>query len=207
LSRKHAKWVEFIETFPYVIKYNQGKENIVAYALSHMYVLLSTLHARFIGFEHKKEFYKDDSDFANVYNACETSASGKFYRLDGYLFKESCICVLLSSMCELLVREAHGGGLMGHFGVVKTLDVLHEHFYWPKMKKDVQRICEKCITYKKTKSRTQPHGLYMPLPVPKEPWVDILMDFVLGLPRSKRGRDSIFVVVDRFSNMTLYSMS
>jgi hypothetical protein len=27
------------------------------------------------------------------------------------------------------VSEAHGGGLMGHFGVVKTLDVLHEHFY------------------------------------------------------------------------------
>ena len=36
---------------------------------------------------------------------------------------------------ELIVREAHGGGLMGHFGVVKTLDVLYEHFYWPKMKK------------------------------------------------------------------------
>jgi len=118
LSRRHAKWVEFIETFPYVIKYRQGKENIMADALSCRYVLLSPLDARFLGFEHIKELYKDDSDFANVYNACETSAFGKFYRLDGYLFKENRLCVPLSSMHELLVREAHGGGLMGHFGVV-----------------------------------------------------------------------------------------
>jgi hypothetical protein len=51
LSRRHAKWVEFIETFLYVIKYKQGKENIVADALSRNYVLLSTLDARFLGFE------------------------------------------------------------------------------------------------------------------------------------------------------------
>jgi hypothetical protein len=55
---------------------------------------------------------------------------------------------------------------------------------------------------KKAKSKVMPHGLFTPLPVPEFPWIDISMDFVLGLPRTKKEKDSIFVVVDRFSKMT-----
>jgi hypothetical protein len=132
LNRRHAQWMEFIETFPYVIKYKQGKENIVADALSRRYALISTLNAKLLGFEYVKELYVNDDDFASVFAACEKAAFGKFYRIDGYLFRENRLCVPNSSMHELLVREAHGGGLMGHFGVRKTLDVLHEHFFLAK---------------------------------------------------------------------------
>jgi hypothetical protein len=72
-----------------------------------------------------------------------------------------------------LLQEAHGGGLMGHFGVKKTEDVLAAHFFWPRMRRDAERFMAHCTTSQKAKSRLNPHGLYMPLPVPCVPWKDI----------------------------------
>ena len=74
-------------------------------------------------------------------------------------------------------------------------------FFLHKMKRDVERVCARFVTCRQAKSRVLPHKLYTPLPVPNAPWVDISMDFVLGLPRSRKGRDSIFVVVEWFSKM------
>jgi hypothetical protein len=91
---------------------------------------------------------------------------------------------------------------MGHFGAKKIEDVLAAHFFWPKMRCDVECYVSRCTTWNKTKSRDNPHDIYMPLSIPSVSWEDIYMDFVFGLPRTKRGRDSIFVVVDRFSKMT-----
>ncbi|WVZ83582.1 hypothetical protein U9M48_030714 [Paspalum notatum var. saurae] len=87
----------------------------------------------------------------------------------------------------LFLQEAHGGGLMGHFGVKKTTEVLTAHFFWPKLKRDVERYVARCTTCNKAKSHLNPHGLYLPLPVASVSWADISMDFVLGLPRTKRG--------------------
>jgi len=53
------------------------------------------------------------------------------------------------------------------------------------MKRNVQRICDRCTTCKQTKSKVMSHGLNTPLHVPKEPWVDISIDFILGLPMAR----------------------
>ncbi|RDX88093.1 hypothetical protein CR513_30348, partial [Mucuna pruriens] len=78
-------------------------------------------------------------------------------------------------------EEAHDRGLMGHLSVCKTYEALVEHFYWPKMK-----------------------SLYTPLPLPTTPWIDISIEFVLGMPRTLKGRDSIFIVVEKFSKMAYF---
>ena len=46
-------------------------------------------------------------------------------------------------------------------------------------------------------------GLYTPLLVPSRPWESVSMDFVGGLPMSRKKHDYIFVVVDRFSKMCI----
>jgi len=70
------------------------------------------------------------------------------------------------------------------------------------MKHDVHKFYEHYIAFRKTKSKVMPHGLYTPLPIPGYPWIDISMDFVLGLPRIRNDKDFVFVFVDRFSKMT-----
>jgi hypothetical protein len=105
----------------------------------------------------------------------------------GFLFRANRLCILVGSIHLLLLQEVHGGGLMCHFGAKKMEDTLATHFFWPKMRRDVKRFIAHCTTCQKAKSQLKQHGLYMPLPVPSIPWVDIAMDFILGLPRTKRG--------------------
>ncbi|XP_022843403.1 uncharacterized protein LOC111366955 [Olea europaea var. sylvestris] len=112
LNKRHARWMEFIETFLYVIEHKQDKENVVVDALSRRYALITSLNARLLCFEHIKSMYETDLDFFDIYKSCEKVAVDKFFRHEGYLFRENKLCVPNCSIGDLLVREAHSGGLM-----------------------------------------------------------------------------------------------
>ncbi|RDX75626.1 hypothetical protein CR513_44469, partial [Mucuna pruriens] len=116
--------------FSYVVKYKNGKENTMADALSKRYALLTSLQTKLLGFEIIKDLYE-----ILILNMLLETIIGM---VSSYLRKIN--CVPICSLREVLVRETHGGGLMGHFRVKRTLEILNEHFYWPNMKHDVQYI-------------------------------------------------------------------
>jgi hypothetical protein len=214
LNQKHAKWVEYMQNFTFVIKHISGTANKVVDALSRKCLLMQEFRVKTLGFDNLKDMYRDDPDFKEAYEASENpvlrdrSQWDEYMIQDGLLFRGNQLCVPKCSMRENLLKEKHSGGLAGHFGHDKTFSKLNGSYFWPGMRADIKIFVDRCRICQHTKGRKQNTGLYQPLPIPERSWDAVSMDFVLGLPRTQRGFDSIFVVVDRFSeNGTLYTMS
>ncbi|KAL0173002.1 hypothetical protein M9458_033313, partial [Cirrhinus mrigala] len=87
----------------------------------------------------------------------------------------------------------------GHPGTNRTLLLLKERFWWPRMEQDVQRYvrgCRECVISKTPKHL--PSGKLLPLPTPNRPWSHLGVDFITDLPASG-GNTCVLVIVDRFS--------
>jgi hypothetical protein len=87
LNHSHAKWVEFIESFPYAIKHRKGMENVIADAFSRRYALLTQLNYKIFGLEIIKDQYVYDVDFKDVLLHCKDGKTwNKFVCNDGFVF-------------------------------------------------------------------------------------------------------------------------
>jgi len=94
LNKRHAKWVEFIEQFFYVVKHKSSKANVVADALSRRHALLYMVETKILDFELFKELYVDDHDFGEIYKNCEKGAFKDFSSMRHFFLKEqSCVCL------------------------------------------------------------------------------------------------------------------
>jgi hypothetical protein len=80
---------------------------------------------------------------------------------------------------------------------------LKERYWWYGLKRDVAEYVALCDTYQRVKVEHQrPAGLLKPMKIPEWKWEEVGMDFIVGLPRTQRGYDSIWVIVDRLTKVT-----
>ena len=100
------------------------------------------------------------------------------------------------------MKESHDSPSAGHPAIQKTYALVKRQFYWPSLFKDVHTYvlkCHKCQVNRH--ERLKVGGLLHPLDIPKGKWESISMDFITGLPRTNRGHDSVWVVVDMLTKL------
>ncbi|WVZ63753.1 hypothetical protein U9M48_013361 [Paspalum notatum var. saurae] len=77
----------------------------------------------------------------------------------------------------------------------KMYQDLKQKFWWTCMKREITKYVSECDV---KADHLKPAGMLQPLAVPAWKWEDIHMDFIVGLPRTPKGYDSIWVIIDRF---------
>ncbi|GKA04167.1 putative reverse transcriptase domain-containing protein [Tanacetum coccineum] len=122
-------------------------------------------------------------------------------RIDGALYYLDRIWVpLTGDVRTLIMEEAHKSKYLVHPGADKMYYDLRDMYWWPCIKKDIALWVSKCLTCSKVKAEHQrPSGLLQQPEIPKWKWDRIAMDFVMKLPRTSSGHDSIWVIVDRLT--------
>jgi len=70
------------------------------------------------------------------------------------------------------------------------------------MKRDIDEYVALCDTCQRVKAKHQrPARLLHPLKVPEWKWDEVGMDFIVGLPHTQNGYDSICVIVYRLTKV------
>ena len=118
---------------------------------------------------------------------------------DTVWFKDR-ICVPdIESLCETILKEAHDSD---YSSSTKMYQDRKRKYWWYGLKRDVVAhvvMCDVCQRVKVEHQRLA--GLLHPLKVPEWKWEEIGMDFITGLPRTLKGYDSIWVIVDRLTQV------
>jgi hypothetical protein len=112
-------------------------------------------------------------------------------------YKERIFVPDIKEIKNLILWEAHDSTYSIHPGGNKMYQDLKVSYWWYGMKDEVAEYVALCDTCQRVKAKHQrPTGLLQPLKVPEWKWEEISMYFIEGLPRTQRGYDSIWVIID-----------
>ncbi|KAI3753681.1 hypothetical protein L2E82_25742 [Cichorium intybus] len=203
LNMRQVRWMDLLKDYDCEILYHPGKANVVADALSRKESSIRVVSAR-MGIV---------SRLPELIRRCQVEVNDlKKERMIGYIeklvenaqgiktFQGRVWVPRHGEARQLLLEDAHCTRYSVHPGSTRMYYTLKPYYWWPGMKRDVGRFVENCLTCLQVKANHQkPYGAVQPLPVPKKKWDEITMDFITKLPRTPRGYDSIWVIVDRLT--------
>src|SRR5664279_264785 len=79
---------------------------------------------------------------------------------------------------------------------------LRQRFWWTRMKREIAQFVAECDVCRRVKAEHQrPAGTLRPIAVPEWKWDEVGMDFITGFPKSQKGNNAIWVVIDRLSKV------
>jgi hypothetical protein len=141
-----------------------------------------------------KEGQKDDENINKIRQLILEGRS-KDFREDeeGVIWFKDRLCVPdLKHIRELILKEAHETAYSIHPGSEKMYQDLKRRFWWYGMKREIAEYVAICDSCQRTKAEHQkPARLLQPLQIPQWKWDEIGMDFIVGLPCTRAGYDSI----------------
>ncbi|XP_058769057.1 uncharacterized protein LOC131642912 [Vicia villosa] len=226
LNMRQRRWMEYLKDFDFELKYHPGKANKVADALSRkefrvaeLMMLEHGLLEKFQNLNLQFEWTPNGVLISNLSIQNELreririsqgydeqlQASGgmpDFVRApDGVILFKQRMCIPNDSeLKRLILDEAHKSRFSIHPGSTKMYQDLRKDFWWPGMKKEIAEYVSQCSICQQVKIEHQrPGGMLQPLEIPTWKWDSISMDFIVGLPRTRGGHDSIWVIVDRLT--------
>lgn len=205
LSRRQARWQEFLSHYNHQIIYIKGEDNTIADALSRLPDTVDDIPITPVASMHCVETdplllqsilagYKSDPFCVKLVNNTD-SIPGLTIRDKLLYVGDRLVIPRVGTLREDLFRLTHDN--LGHFGFDKSYASLRNAYYWPNMRQDLEEAyIPACVKCQRNKSSTKkPPGPLHPLPIPDGCRDSIAIDFIGPLPVDN-GFDCIVTITD-----------